>query len=88
MVRRPPERLDKASPSCHTWLPFNTETEGNMTLAGHLAELSEKHRILEARIQEEMARPGADDLQISRLKKEKLKIKDEMIKLQGDSRQH
>ena len=43
-----------------------------MTLAGHLAELSEKHRLLETRIQEEMARPGADDLQISRMKKEKL----------------
>ncbi len=57
-----------------------------MTLAGHLAELSEKHRLLELRIQEEMARPGSDDLQISRLKKEKLKIKDEMTKLQGNSR--
>jgi hypothetical protein len=88
MASRPPVRLDKASLSCHSRSPFNTETEGNMTLAGHLAELSEKHRILEARIQEEMARPGADDLQISRLKKEKLKIKDEMIKLQGDNRQH
>jgi hypothetical protein len=55
-----------------------------MTLAGHLAELSEKHRLLEMRIQEEMARPGADDLQINRLKKEKLKIKDEMAKLRGN----
>jgi len=57
-----------------------------MTLAGHLAELSEKHRLLEIRIQEELARPSADDLQISRLKKEKLKIKDEMAKLRGDDR--
>ena len=59
-----------------------------MTLAGHLAELSEKHRSLELKIQEELARPSADDLQINRLKKEKLKIKDEMIKLQGNGRQH
>lgn len=57
-----------------------------MTLAGHLAELSEKHRMLELRIQEEIARPGSDDLQISRLKKEKLRIKEEMMKLQSDSR--
>jgi hypothetical protein len=57
-----------------------------MTLAGHLAELSEKHRLLEIRIQEELARPSADDLQISRLKKEKLKIKDEMAKLRGNDR--
>ena len=57
-----------------------------MTLAGHLAELSEKHRILEQKIQEELARPGSDEFQIIRLKKEKLKIKDEMIKLQSDVR--
>ncbi|MGE0853065.1 MAG: DUF465 domain-containing protein [Hyphomicrobiaceae bacterium] len=57
-----------------------------MTLAGHLAELSEKHRMLELKIQEEISRPGSDDLQINRLKKEKLKIKEEMLKLQGDSR--
>ena len=55
-----------------------------MTLAGHLAELSEKHRMLEMRIQEELARPGTDDLQISKLKKEKLRIKDEMMKIQGN----
>ena len=57
-----------------------------MTLAGHLAELSEKHRLLEMRIQEELARPSADDLQISQLKKEKLRIKDEMAKLRGNDR--
>ena len=78
--------LDKASQSCHTLRPFNTPTEGLMTLAGHLAELSEKHRMLELKIQEEVSRPGSDDLQINRLKKEKLKIKEEMLKLQGDSR--
>jgi hypothetical protein len=57
-----------------------------MTLAGHLAELSEKHRLLEMRIQEELARPSTDDLQINRLKKEKLRIKDEMTKLNSSDR--
>jgi len=52
-----------------------------MTLAAHLAELSEKHRMLELKIQEEMARPGADDTQINQWKREKLKLKDEMTKL-------
>jgi hypothetical protein len=61
------------------------QPEGKMTLAGHLAELSEKHRLLEMRIQEELSRPGGDDLQISRLKKEKLRIKEEMTKLQDNS---
>jgi hypothetical protein len=54
-----------------------------MTLASHLAELSEKHRSLERQIEEELSRPGADDLEISKLKKEKLKIKDEIAKLQS-----
>jgi hypothetical protein len=58
-----------------------------MTLAAHLAELSEKHRMLEMRIQEELARPGSDDLHISKLKREKLKIRDEMTKLQA-SKEH
>jgi hypothetical protein len=57
-----------------------------MTVAAHLAELSEKHRLLERKIAEEIARPGSDDIQINRLKKEKLKIKDEMAKLQKSTR--
>ena len=61
-----------------------------MTLAAHLAELSEKHRSLEMRIQEEMNRPGSDGVEISRLKREKLKLKDEMAKLRKreDATQH
>ena len=54
-----------------------------MALASHLAELSERHRSLERQIEEQLSRPGADDLEISKLKKEKLKIKDEIVKLQG-----
>ena len=54
-----------------------------MTLATHLAELSEKHRTLEQQIEEELARPGGDDLQISKLKKERLRIKDEITKLRS-----
>lgn len=57
-----------------------------MTLAGHLAELSEKHRLLEMKIQEELAHPSADDLQINRMKKEKLRIKEEMTKLRSNGR--
>ena len=68
------------------WNPFNHSPEGKMTLAAHLAELSEKHRLLEMKIQEALARPGADDLEITRLKLEKLKLKDEMAKLQKQTR--
>jgi hypothetical protein len=54
-----------------------------MTVASHLAELSEKHRSLERKIQEEMTRPGGDDTQINRWKREKLKLKDEIAKLEA-----
>jgi hypothetical protein len=53
-----------------------------MTVAAHLAELNEKHRLLELKIQEEMARPAADGTRISQWKREKLRLKDEMTKLQ------
>ena len=52
-----------------------------MALTAHLQELSEKHRTLERRIEEEAGRPGSDDLQIRRLKQEKLKWKDEIARL-------
>jgi len=81
-----PDRLDNSALPCHTDAPFNSQPEGKMTLAAHLAELSEKHRILELRIQEELARPGSDDLHISKLKKEKLRIRDEMAKLENSGR--
>ena len=48
----------------------------------HLVELTEKHRALEKRIDKEMARPRADSLQITKLKREKLQIKDEIARLQ------
>jgi hypothetical protein len=57
-----------------------------MALSAHLQELSEKHRQLERRIQEEMARPGSDDIEIRRMKQEKLKLKDEMVRLQTGTR--
>lgn len=52
-----------------------------MALDAHLQELSEKHRQLERRIEEETARPGSDDMEIRRLKQEKLKLKDEIARL-------
>lgn len=57
-----------------------------MALSAHLQELSEKHRQLERRIEEEIARPGSDDLEIRRMKQEKLKLKDEISRLQAQTR--
>jgi hypothetical protein len=57
-----------------------------MALNGHLAELGEKHRLLERKIQEAMTSPGSSDAEIRQLKQEKLRIKDEIARLGGGIR--
>jgi hypothetical protein len=57
-----------------------------MSLAAHLAELSEKHRQLERRIEEEMARPSGDEFKITKWKREKLRLKDAMARLESQAR--
>ena len=44
-----------------------------MALDAHLVELSEKHRALDRKIEEELARPTADDLKITEWKRQKLR---------------
>ncbi len=55
-----------------------------MTLDAHATELSEKHRALEKKIGNELARPSADNLRLSRLKRKKLQIKDELERLKAE----
>ena len=57
-----------------------------MAMSAHLAELAEKHRTLEERIDQATASPATDDLEIRRLKQEKLKLKDEMERLSKATR--
>ncbi|WP_340108423.1 YdcH family protein [Pikeienuella sp. HZG-20] len=52
-----------------------------MSLSSHLAELRRKHANLEQKIEMEMRSPAADELQISKLKREKLRLKDEISRL-------
>jgi hypothetical protein len=52
-----------------------------MAVAAHLAELAEKHRVLDQRIEEEAARPASNPQLIAKLKFEKLKLKDQIAKL-------
>ena len=49
-----------------------------MTLDARLEELSEKHRALDRKIEEELARPTANDLKIAEWKRLKLRLKDEI----------
>lgn len=46
----------------------------------HLAALEAKHAGLEARIVSEMQRPHPDDVAVAALKKQKLRIKDELAR--------
>jgi hypothetical protein len=57
-----------------------------MSLEGHLAELAEKHRLLDQRIDQEASRPGSDDAVLRRMKQEKLKLKEEIERLKLDTR--
>ena len=55
-----------------------------MALEGHIQELSEKHKKLQELIESEMAHPDWDDVRITALKKEKLRIKDELARLRSN----
>ena len=52
-----------------------------MSLTSHLAELQRKHGEIERELDEAMAHPSVDDLEIVTLKRRKLAIKDEMERL-------
>jgi hypothetical protein len=56
-----------------------------MTPDARLEELSEKHRALDRKIEEEMARLTADDLKIAEWKRLKLRLKDEIERLKHES---
>lgn len=52
-----------------------------MAMQAHLEELRRKHTALSAQVEEAQRSPGIDDLQIARLKKEKLALKQEIYRL-------
>jgi hypothetical protein len=52
-----------------------------MSLQSHLTELRRKHETLSHRIEQEQRQPGSNDLEISGMKKEKLKLKEEITRI-------
>ncbi len=54
-----------------------------MSVAEHVEALRAKHTSLKQAIEEEIGRPHPDDLRLSELKREKLKIKDEIFALES-----
>lgn len=54
-----------------------------MVMDGHMQELNDKHKQLEEQIEAEMAHPDWDEVRVAALKKEKLRIKDELERLRS-----
>ena len=52
-----------------------------MTIASHLQELRRKHEALSTLVEQEQRSPAADDLRIAELKKQKLRLKEEIERL-------
>lgn len=59
-----------------------------MSLATHLEELKRRHNDIERAIDDALAHPSVDDLEIVTLKRRKLAIKDEIAKLNMEPTQH
>jgi hypothetical protein len=52
-----------------------------MTLNAHIEELRKKHEALSLAVEDAQRSPGSDDLEIAEMKKQKLKIKEEIARL-------
>ena len=52
-----------------------------MTIASHLVELRKKHETLSEQVEQAQRSPGADALKIAELKKQKLRLKEEIARL-------
>lgn len=59
-----------------------------MSVSSHLDELRRKHAVLEQKIENELRSPGSDDLQITEMKREKLRLKDEISRLSATATVH
>lgn len=55
-----------------------------MTLSSHLQELKKKHQTLSDAVEAEQRRPATDDLEVAKLKKQKLHLKEEIGRLSAN----
>ncbi|MEL6644533.1 MAG: DUF465 domain-containing protein [Pseudomonadota bacterium] len=54
-----------------------------MTLSSHLQELRKKHQSLSEEVEQAQRSPGTDDCHITDLKKQKLRLKEQIERLQN-----
>jgi hypothetical protein len=51
----------------------------------HLAELERRHQAIEQEIEEALHHPGVDTLVLTELKRRKLSLKDEIVRLRSEA---
>lgn len=56
-----------------------------MSVAAHIDELRKKHEALARKVEAEERSPGSDDLHVRQLKRQKLKLKEEISRLSADA---
>ena len=56
-----------------------------MSLSSHIEELKKKHHVLSEKVEEAQRAPGVSSLELADLKKQKLKIKEEIERLTIDA---
>ncbi len=59
-----------------------------MAISTHLAELEQRHRMLEDELAEALQHPSTDDLILRELKRRKLQLKDEIARLTQSTSVH
>ena len=57
-----------------------------MSIEAHLESLLRKHGVLESEISEIIARPVFDQAELSQLKREKLRLKEEIERIRSETR--
>jgi hypothetical protein len=66
------------------WCTIRTCSERGelpMSLSSHVEELKKKHQALSKQVEEAQRAPGSSDLEIAELKKQKLRLKEEIERL-------
>ncbi|QIE46883.1 DUF465 domain-containing protein [Pseudohalocynthiibacter aestuariivivens] len=56
-----------------------------MSLSSHVEELKKKHQVLSNQVDEAQRAPGTNNLQIAELKKQKLRLKEEIARLSAEA---
>ena len=54
-----------------------------MAVESRIRELGSRHQLLDQDIKDELSRPAADELRLRQLKRQKLRLKEEMESLRG-----